>query len=151
VKNTIKSADDISSLFKKAQRMNTGGIMALVARSDKERGHNGRVAFIAGKRLGSAPRRNRVKRLMREAARAAGAPWEGFDVAFVARDSSVEATYGMMLRDMERIAGGLCGGTDGRAGARTGGERLQQQDGRPLARRERSEGRKDRERAANGL
>jgi ribonuclease P protein component len=107
VKNTIKSTDEISSLFKTARKTVTTSFMALVAEVDEDRGPCGRVAFIAGKRLGSAPRRNRAKRLMREAARKAGMPRHGVDVAFIAREETADATLDMIVRDMERVCRGL--------------------------------------------
>jgi ribonuclease P protein component len=61
----------------------------------------GRLAFVAGKRLGSAPERNRAKRLMREAAHQLKAPWDDRDVVFVARDKTVTATLDAVVRDME--------------------------------------------------
>lgn len=47
----------------------------------------GRVAYLAGKRLGVAPKRNRAKRVLREAARLEGAPWPGFRVVLIAREA----------------------------------------------------------------
>jgi ribonuclease P protein component len=103
VRNTIKSTDEISSLFKTAQRVSTRSFVALVKRADEGRGLCGRVAFIAGKRLGSAPKRNKAKRLMREAARTTKIPWPGIDVIFVARDGTASVSLGAMVGDMERV------------------------------------------------
>ena len=44
----------------------------------------GRVAFIAGKKLGNAVKRNRSKRVMREAARSLELPKPGFDIILMA-------------------------------------------------------------------
>jgi ribonuclease P protein component len=107
VKHTIKSTDEISSLFKTARKITTANFMALVAEIDEDRGPRGRVAFIAGKRLGNAPRRNRAKRLMREAAQRAGMPQHGVDVAFVAREQTADATLDMIVRDMKRVCQNL--------------------------------------------
>jgi ribonuclease P protein component len=51
-----------------------------------------RFAFVAGKRLGNAVVRNRVKRRLREATRGVAVK-EGWDVIVVARQPSVEADY----------------------------------------------------------
>lgn len=48
----------------------------------------GRVAFIAGKKLGGAVVRNRAKRVLRAAARTAGGPWAGLDVLLIARSAT---------------------------------------------------------------
>jgi ribonuclease P protein component len=111
VKNTIKSTDEISSLFKTEQRSTTDNLIALVRRTDDRRGPQGRVAFIAGKRLGNAPKRNRAKRLMREAARRAGAPWPGLDVAFIARERTALVALEVLVEDMERVRGRFAGST----------------------------------------
>ncbi len=54
---------------------------------------HGRVAFIAGKKLGNAVWRNSAKRRMREIAQAYGAPWDGYDVVFLARSPLLKASY----------------------------------------------------------
>lgn len=50
--------------------------------------------FVAGKRLGGAVWRNRAKRVMRDAVRRAGGPWDGFDVALVAKRETGQASPG---------------------------------------------------------
>jgi ribonuclease P protein component len=51
-----------------------------------------RYGFVAGKRLGKAVVRNRVKRLLREVARATSTK-TGWDVVFIARSQSATANY----------------------------------------------------------
>lgn len=82
---TIKSSREIDRIFRESQRINTPLLVALISKTPEGRGRDGRVAFIAGKRLGPAVTRNRAKRVMREAARRAGAPWPGGDVVLMAR------------------------------------------------------------------
>ncbi len=54
-----------------------------------------RCGFVAGKKVGSAVRRNRAKRLLREAVRARQAALAGgWDLIFVARPPLAEATLG---------------------------------------------------------
>lgn len=103
MQGTIKSTDEISSLFKTAEKHTTGSLIALVCRTSPERGPNGRVAFIAGKRLGVAPRRNRAKRLLREAARQTGAPWTGYDIVFIAREKTTKTSLAVVMEDMLRV------------------------------------------------
>jgi ribonuclease P protein component len=136
MKGTIKSADELSLLFKTARKHTATNLIILEARPNRlrdgavggcppaGRSHNrarcqqqasgaeqapqrapqqGRVAFVAGKRLGSAPRRNRAKRLMREAARLLGIPQDGHDRVFIARQQTTKATLDAVMRDMERL------------------------------------------------
>jgi ribonuclease P protein component len=103
VKGTIKSTDEISSLFKTAQKFTTGTLIALIHKTDGERGLSGRVAFVAGKRLGSAPRRNRAKRLLREAVRRTGVPRDDIDVVFIAREKTASSPLATVVEDMERV------------------------------------------------
>jgi len=103
LEGTIKSAEEIAALFKTARKFHTDTIMALLKEHDNERGTEGRVAFIAGKRMGSAPLRNYAKRRMREAAQRSRAPWSGFDVIFVAKERLTAASMEGIEKDMERI------------------------------------------------
>lgn len=70
-------------------------------RNEGQHDRNGRVAFIAGKKLGNAVWRNRAKRRMREACREVGGPFSGYDVAFVARKSTTEAVYADMVSHLK--------------------------------------------------
>jgi ribonuclease P protein component len=51
-----------------------------------------RYGFVAGKRLGKAVVRNRVKRLLREVARATPTK-SGWDLVFIARSQTAMASY----------------------------------------------------------
>lgn len=64
--------------------------------------HQGRVAFIAGKKLGNAVWRNRAKRRMRALCREVGAPFEGYDIAFVARRAIAEQQYDTMVENVRK-------------------------------------------------
>lgn len=90
--STIKSTREIDAVFRAAKRVAHPTLIALVARTPEGRGRAGRVAFVAGKKLGGAVQRNRCKRVMREAARRAGAPWSDFDVVLMARPNTGTAT-----------------------------------------------------------
>jgi len=112
VRGTIKSTDEIDGLFKTAQRIHTDNIVALIQRKDTKRGSCGRVAFIAGKKLGNAPTRNRIKRRMREASWHLKAPWPGFDVVFVAKSSAGNKGFEELKEDIEAIRQALIKASD---------------------------------------
>jgi ribonuclease P protein component len=61
-----------------------------------------RYGFVAGKRLGKAVVRNRVKRLLREVARAIPAK-SGWDLVLIARSPAAMATY----HELEASVAGL--------------------------------------------
>jgi ribonuclease P protein component len=83
--STIKSSREIDSMFREAAKAANPVVMVLAAKTPPQRGHDGRVAFVAGKRLGNAVLRNRCRRVLREAVRRSGGPWPGWDVLLLAR------------------------------------------------------------------
>ena len=89
MQGTVKSHEDMDRLFKHGKRTFGKMVMARIAKTPEGRDLSGRVAFIAGKRLGNAVLRNRCKRVMREAVRQTGGPWPGYDVAFIARSAKL--------------------------------------------------------------
>lgn len=68
----------------------------LVLRQDKRHDQEGRVAFVAGKKLGNAVWRNRAKRRMRALCNDLNGPYDGYDVVFVARRSVNDSEYKSM-------------------------------------------------------
>ena len=94
---TIRSSREIEELFRRGRRLSNPFLMMLLVPTPQDRANAGRVAFIAGKKIGGAVVRNRARRLLREAARGAGAPWPGYDVALIARAPLTAAS----LRDVE--------------------------------------------------
>lgn len=83
MKGTIKSKKDVERLFSNGRRSSSYVFTILQCENNED--EKGRCAFIAGKKLGNAPLRNRCKRVMRQVARDLGCPWQGYDVAFIAR------------------------------------------------------------------
>lgn len=88
---TLKAPSEIDALFKTGRRGSTDLVMILSVETPPQRGPEGRVVFVAGKKLGGAVVRNRCKRVLREAVRRAGGPWSGYDVALVARKATATA------------------------------------------------------------
>lgn len=82
---TVTAPGDIDRLFAGGRRVSHPALLVLVLPTPPAREPDGRVLFVAGTRLGNAVKRNRSKRVLREAARRAAAPWPGWDIALVAR------------------------------------------------------------------
>ena len=84
---TIASSEEIGRVLKKGRRKN-GSLLSLYYLSrhteDLCEAPEGRVAFIAGKKLGGAVWRNRSKRVLRAALRQAGGTRAGYDLLLVA-------------------------------------------------------------------
>jgi len=101
----IKSTREIDTLFRQGTRASSSLVTALSMPVDERRGPQGRVAFVAGKKLGGAVVRNRCKRVLRASAARAGGPWPGLDVVLIARQglatagvSDVDAAFRDVLR-----------------------------------------------------
>ena len=103
---TIKSKRDFERVFAQGRRYNHSLLRIRVAPLDE--GDPGRVAFVAAKRLGNAVFRNRCKRVLREAARAASLPADGYDVILFSTHKTHDCSP-------EQVAGALRGLLD-RAG-----------------------------------
>jgi len=82
---TLKAPSEIDALFKSGRRGSTDLIVILSAITPTQRGPEGRVVFVAGKKIGGAVMRNRCKRVLRDAVRRANGPWAGWDIALVSR------------------------------------------------------------------
>lgn len=96
---TIKSSTEISQVFAQGKRLNAASITLLVYRTQKQHGSNqGRVAFIAGKKLGNAVWRNAAKRRMRAIAHDLEFPLDGYDVVFIAKRSILSTSYQKLIQ-----------------------------------------------------
>ena len=76
--------------------------MVILLRNEKQHDLRGRVAFIAGKKLGNAVWRNKAKRRMRALCRDLNGPFPGYDVVFLARKNVTESNYANMLSNLKK-------------------------------------------------
>ena len=96
---TIKSSREIDTIFRGAKRVAQSLLIVLVARTPEGRGRAGRVAFIAGKKLGGAVLRNRCRRVLRASVHRLHGPWAGWDVVLIARPRTAKASPEALDRD----------------------------------------------------
>lgn len=101
MKDTITSKQQIERLFREGRR-SSSSMMTVICLPSNSSDSRGLCMYVAGKKLGSAPFRNRCKRVMRHAAYELGAPWRGYDVVFVARRNVAHAPHAKVLGQMKR-------------------------------------------------
>lgn len=70
-----------------------------------DQGPHARLTVVASRKVGGAVRRNRAKRLLREAARTL--PWRAVDVVLVARPATAAATMMTVREELARHASAL--------------------------------------------
>ena len=89
-------------MLERGERHREGRVVLYVSAGEQDT----RVAFVCGRRVGTAVVRNRARRLMREAWRAhARRIHGGFDIVLVARPQIVGAKLGDVLSDVQRALG----------------------------------------------
>ncbi len=101
----LRRSVDVQRALRQGDRR-AGRFMAVhaFARPTGEEPTATRLTVIASRRVGGAVRRNRAKRLLREAAR--GHLWRGgLDVVLVARADCADSGLGEVGKELDRLAG----------------------------------------------
>ncbi len=103
--DVIKSKQDIENIFKHGQWYNHPSVSILINKvgSNQRDQDTGRVAFIAGKKTGNAVDRNRAKRLMREAARLQGLPYQHYDILLIATKRTKNLTLNQVSEALAKV------------------------------------------------
>lgn len=100
----LRASRDISEVF--AERRQRAGRLVVVHVRSRDDESATRVAVVASRRVGDAVRRNRAKRLLREAARQVA--WQnGLDLVLVARASCAAAQLDEVIADLDAAASAL--------------------------------------------
>ena len=100
---TIKSKREFEKVFKAGRRYSHPFLRMRVLHQDE--GGCGKVAFVAPKRLGNAVHRNRGKRVLREAARACGLPFDNCSVILFATDKTAPARSTEVAQALRSLLG----------------------------------------------
>lgn len=98
---TITNAHEIDGIFKQGVRAAGGSVTLIAMRTPIARGHEGRVLFVAGKRIGGAVLRNRCKRVLRASVQRCGGPWPEWDVVLMARTRTASTPPGELDQAIE--------------------------------------------------
>ena len=106
--NTIKSSTDISRLFNEGKRISTRDLTFIILETKEEHDPRGRVAFVAGKKLGNAVWRNRAKRRMRSLYNDLNIQFIGFDVVFLAKRSINISPYNEIIKRAKKVLNDTC-------------------------------------------
>lgn len=100
---TIASSNEIGDALRQGQRRSSSVVTIHICATPEQRGLEGRVAYIAAKRLGGAVWRNRSRRVLREAFRLAGGPVPGLDILVVATRATAEAAPAEVAKSIVEI------------------------------------------------
>lgn len=109
MRNTLKSPGDIDKLFSLGKRIADPNLVLLYRRTPEERGLDGRVVFVAGKKTGGAVFRNRAKRVLRAAVGRRGGVWPGYDVALIARKGTPSTNPSQLDAALRRLSQRIAG------------------------------------------
>lgn len=109
---TIRSSDAIGRIIRGGRRYRSRSLVVFVSVRDadvaKSEGE-GRVAYIAPKRLGNAVYRNRCKRLLRAGLQKAAAAnpelfkWDMIDIIYMANERTVKASPTALGEEMTAV------------------------------------------------
>lgn len=100
----LRASADIQAVF--ATRRSRAGRFVVVHGRERDPAGEVRVAVVASRRVGAAVRRNRAKRLLREAARRLA--WTaGHDVVLLARADCADARLDEVVADLQAVASRL--------------------------------------------
>ena len=98
---TLKNSAQFERVRREGRTWSTGALILNAARNDQE---VVRCGFITARKIGKAVRRNRARRLIREAVRLRlSSIRPGWDLVWVARPSIVEADYAAVSKAVDDL------------------------------------------------
>lgn len=87
-KHVTLSSTEIGIVLKEGKRLHSSACSVFILKTVDQRDLEGRVAYVAAKRLGGAVWRNRSKRVLRAAVSFAGGAIPGYDIVIVAKKNT---------------------------------------------------------------
>jgi ribonuclease P protein component len=103
VKRTIKSRKDINAIFDEGTKIPLKNVIVIIKSKAEQRGQSGRVAYIAGKKVGNAPVRNRAKRVLRAAVSQLPSFPQGLDIVFIARNRTPDCSPYQIEEELDKM------------------------------------------------
>ena len=91
MKLTLHNSFDIEELFQRGAKIYTPYFMVLFLKTTDET--SGKIAYIAGKKIGNAVKRNKAKRILRALVNVHGNSHMGYKMALVARKNIMNASF----------------------------------------------------------
>lgn len=107
---TIASSNEIGAVLRGGIRKSAHAVAIYYSETPEQRDQSGRVAYIAGKKLGGAVWRNRSRRVLRAALRGAGGVVPGYDILLVANARTSEIGTEAVAVEIARILAPLRAG-----------------------------------------
>ena len=110
--STIASSEAIGRVLKRGRRLRADSLSLFYLPRTTDASKDvcaptpalpGRVAFIAGKRLGGAVQRNRAKRVMRAALDQVGNPVTGYDILLVANARTAQNSSQNIAQELSML------------------------------------------------
>jgi ribonuclease P protein component len=104
---TIKSKKEFEEVFSGGRRVN--GRLVRMTFKGCDGGDQGKVAFVAAKRLGNAVLRNRCKRVLREASHISDLPPVNTDIILFATRHTADASPDEVAHELSGLLGRIGG------------------------------------------
>ncbi|MBU1700250.1 MAG: ribonuclease P protein component [Candidatus Eisenbacteria bacterium] len=102
ITSTLRKRRDFQKLYEEGRAYHGVNLVVMIRRTGES---PGMLAFVASRRVGSAVRRNRARRILREAFRTLGVDLREEDVhiAFIARATCATVKMQVVRDEMKRI------------------------------------------------
>lgn len=99
----LRATEDVQAVLRRGRTC--GGTHVVVKALRRHDGEAARVAVVAGRKVGGAVARNRIKRRLRAAVRSVALA-QGTDVVLIGRSSALTAPFSALVAELDGCRGG---------------------------------------------